>query len=448
MIKYIASRLGIDKAISYFLIGKGFSFIAAPLTLYFIAHFLSPIEQGYYYTFYSLLGMSIFFELGLGVVITQFVSHEFANLSWDGTSLKGNEENLSRVISIIRKSVKWYGIIAGLLVACILPGGLILLGSKPESSHISYLLPWIGLVVFFGLNTSFIPVLSVLEGCGKVAQVQQLRLIQAILGVTMSWVVFLNGGKLLAVTMEFAVYFSVIIIWFVIGYNGLFKQIYQFDILHNAKISWFKEIFPMQWKIAVSWIAAYFTGYLFVPLLFAYRDPVEAGKMGMSLKIATMVYTLGMAWINTKIPYYGAMISQNKYKDVEEYAKKNTINAVTVSVILSVCAVIGLIVLEMYVPKYYNRVLPKSILFILCLTNVAGVAMAGIAGYLRAHKEEPLMPVSVGIAVVVAIMSYVTARYYDANVMSVSYAAITICAGIPAFWYILTQKRKQWYEQL
>lgn len=438
--------LGVDKAVFYFLLGKGFSFIATPITLYFVATFLSPSEQGYYYTFYSLMGLSIFFELGLGVVICQFASHEYAGLSWSDTGgLKGEPAALSRIISLLRKSIKWYGFIAGLLVLCILPGGWFFLSSKAESTNVSYILPWILLVIFFGFNTCFIPILSALEGCGKVAQVQQLRLIQAVCSIVCVWIVFIAGGKLMVSPVEFIAYWSVILIWLFIRYRGFMRQILVYKVERCQQISWLKEVFPMQWKIAVSWVAAYFMGYLFVPLLFAYRGPVEAGKMGMSLKISGIVYVLSMAWINTRVPYYGALIQKKKYAELDRLALKSSLQALLVGLFFSVVAVTGLSLLERYVPKYSGRVLPEYIIVILCLANLANVATAAISGYLRAHKQEPLMVISVIMAVCVATTSFLAARYFDANIMAVLYTMVTVGIALPAFWSIMLKKRQEWH---
>jgi len=111
-IKTYLSVLGLNQAIYYSLLNKTFSAVAQPTILYFIAKNLSFIEQGYYYTFYSILALNIFLELELGVVITHFSSNEFGTLSWTPKgALQGDGLALSRLLSIIKKSLVWYGAI-------------------------------------------------------------------------------------------------------------------------------------------------------------------------------------------------------------------------------------------------------------------------------------------------------------------------------------------------
>lgn len=447
LIKKILTWTGINRAVFYFLVGKGFSFAATPVTLFLIATYFSPSEQGYYYTFSSLMGLSIFFELGLGVVITQFASHEYVNLKWtESGSLEGDVASLSRFISLLRKSLKWYAVITSLFIAVVIPVGLKFFGSKPESVTVNYILPWIMLILFFGLNTTFIPLFSILEGCGKVAHVQQLRVIQVVSGVLCSWTIIVLKGKLFAPSVEFVAYWFVILGWLIYNYKGLILQLLHYESDPNYCISWSKEVFPMQWRVAVSWISAYFMNYLFIPILFAYKGSVEAGKMGMSMKFSSLVFLLSMAWINTRVPYYGALIKQKKYKELDALALRSTLQAVFVGVLFSAAIVAGIMIINKYTGKYVNRILPEYIIGILCFASIVSVINTSIAGYLRAHKQEPLMAINIILAVVIALSTFITGKYSNANIMVIAYTLVQIFIALPTFAYIFIKKRKEWHE--
>lgn len=63
-----------DKSIAYSsgaLIVQGFTGVASVFT-----SFLTGVEQGFYYTFGSILALQVFFELGLTGIMTQYVAHE------------------------------------------------------------------------------------------------------------------------------------------------------------------------------------------------------------------------------------------------------------------------------------------------------------------------------------------------------------------------------------
>src|SRR5215471_14591146 len=73
--------LGLDRAVGFTVLARIWASSAGLVTVALIARFLSPAEQGYYYTFGSLVAMQIVFELGFSFVILQLASHERAHLS-------------------------------------------------------------------------------------------------------------------------------------------------------------------------------------------------------------------------------------------------------------------------------------------------------------------------------------------------------------------------------
>src|SRR5258708_6581472 len=78
-------------------------------------------------------------------------------------------------------------------------------------------------------------------------------------------------------------------------------------------VSWREEIWPFQWKIAVTWLSVYLSMSVFTPILFAYRGPADAGRLGMSLNIATYLWTVVLAWMSTKAAPFGQMIARGEF---------------------------------------------------------------------------------------------------------------------------------------
>ena len=79
--RHLRTGLGIDRAIGFTILARGWASVAGLVTVALIARFLSPSEQGYYYTFGSLIALQIVFELGFSFVILQMASHERAHLA-------------------------------------------------------------------------------------------------------------------------------------------------------------------------------------------------------------------------------------------------------------------------------------------------------------------------------------------------------------------------------
>ena len=99
--KTVFNLLGIDRAVAYTLLGRGWAVLSGLITLWFISKNLTLSEQGFYYTFASILALQVIFELGMSYVVMQFASHEMAQLTWTSThSIAGEEKSLSRLSSL------------------------------------------------------------------------------------------------------------------------------------------------------------------------------------------------------------------------------------------------------------------------------------------------------------------------------------------------------------
>jgi len=96
--------LGLDRAVIFTVLARGWTSLAGLVTVLLIAHFLTGAEQGYYYTFGSLVALQIVFELGFSFVILQMASHECAHLSLasDGT-VTGSPMAHGRLASVLQK---------------------------------------------------------------------------------------------------------------------------------------------------------------------------------------------------------------------------------------------------------------------------------------------------------------------------------------------------------
>ena len=108
LLNSIFNKLGLDEAILYTSSARLIQAIGGMVTILLITNFLSKEEQGFYYTFASVLAIQIFFELGLGGILTQFVAHEKAHLKVINTTIEGQERHISRLASIFQFSMRWY----------------------------------------------------------------------------------------------------------------------------------------------------------------------------------------------------------------------------------------------------------------------------------------------------------------------------------------------------
>ncbi|MDD4760057.1 MAG: hypothetical protein PHU66_04505, partial [Bacteroidaceae bacterium] len=74
LLRTIGKKIGIDKSIAYTSTARIIQAAGGVITALFIAKYLTKVEQGFYFTFGSILAIQTFFELGMNGIITQYVA--------------------------------------------------------------------------------------------------------------------------------------------------------------------------------------------------------------------------------------------------------------------------------------------------------------------------------------------------------------------------------------
>jgi O-antigen/teichoic acid export membrane protein len=444
--KRVISYLGVDRAIAFTLAGRGWALLSGVFTLLLVARFLTPDEQGYYYTFASLLAMQIFFELGMSVVVTQFASHEMAHLSWiDNKIVEGSAEAKGRLHSLLTLVIKWYGVISALIILVILPIGWFFFATTQSQSTVNWQAAWIWLALSASINIFMVPMIAILEGCGQITSVAKLRMYQNITGSICAWVLLISGGGLLALPAMSTGAALTAFIWLTLSKRDFFINL----ISNKAKgigIKWKSEIWPFQWRIAISWLSGYFIFQLFTPVLFAYHGAEEAGRMGMSISLANALTAITFAWMSTKAPTFGTLIAKKDYKSLDKVF--NFTLSRSFIVMLAIAVVLCILNYFMHIKKLplASRLLDPLPFMLLMITTLLNYITYAQSTYLRAHKQEPFLFISIISAVLIASFTFFAGREYGSLGIMSGYLAVSMTIGLGWGSFIFISKRRQWQQ--
>jgi O-antigen/teichoic acid export membrane protein len=442
---WLRNVLGLDRAIIFTVLARGWASLAGLVTVILIARFLSPAEQGYYYTYSSLVALQIVFELGFSFVILQMASHERAHLSISSNyEISGDPIAHARLASVFQKSVYWYAVAAVLLAVTLLLGGFHFFAVHQHSSQaVDWRLPWTMVAVTASITFQLDPVLSFLEGCGFVAKVARLRFAQAITGSFLAWMAFLAHHGLFAPAMMILGNVSASCLW-LFGKRRLLLGLFRYRTAQHG-VKWRKEVWPFQWRIAISWLSGYFIFQLFNPILFVYRGPVEAGRMGMSLSLASALQAIAISWLNTKSAPFGTMIAKKNYDELD----RSFFQALKQSIVVFLAGATIIYCLSLYLTEahiqFAQRILAPPILSILLLSTAINVTVFGQALYLRAHKQEKFLFNSVVGAILVASSTYFLGRSYGAAGMVIGNFVIALTFGLPSALFVFIKYRRAWH---
>lgn len=443
-LRTFARRVEMDRAVLYAILARTWGFASGPVSALLIATKFTPTIQGFYYTFGSILALQTFTELGIGFAITQFASHEWANLrKGENRRIEGDPNSLWRLASLAQIAIKWYSIAAFIVIVGLSIGGYVFFSQSP-TQNVSWKLPWISLCVLTGINLFSIAIWSLLEGCNQVSNVYFYRFFQGLLGSLAAWSAILLGTDLWTA--------SIMTLAGLI-YAGLFLRRNYWEFFKSLlltkpegpRVHWLADILPFQWRIALSWISGYFAFSLFTPVLFHYHGPVIAGQMGMTWSLAGALSAVGGAWLSPRVPQFGMMVAQKRYDEMDRLFWR-------LMLIVTGITILGAVVLWLLVfgLNYYNHFLshrllsplPTALFLIAAIIHTASMPMST---YIRAHKKEPLLFISLLFGVLVGLSTWLLGKHYSALGMAISY--LTIYAMIfPMIVLVWQHFRNKWHS--
>lgn len=435
----------VDRAVFLGLLARIWGILAGVVTLLVIAYNFSPQLQGYYYTFFSIISFQFLIELGAGNIIIQFASHEWAKLSLDKRGrIVGDKESLSRLQSLARIFLRWYCVASIILTLGLAICGFLIF-SKNHDPNISWVLPWFCLCLCNGAVFCLIPIWSLLEGCNQLLKLYSYRLVQAVFLNVSLWIAVLLGAKLWAIVIS-----NVVILICAAGFLlykcRLFINALLFSPLEGGSIKWSQEILPLQWRTTISWLIGPLALNLFVPVLFRYHGSVVAGQMGMTLYLASAALTLSSSWLSPKIPQFGMLIAKKNYKDLDRLFWRTAEIFTIIAVLVAIAAWILIYLLNAFKFNLASRFLPVFPAGLFILAQVILGLTVPFATYLRIHKKEPLLWVSIGSGVSVGLSTLILGKYYSAVGMGMGFLLINLIT-VPAVMIIWYRCRRQWHDR-
>jgi hypothetical protein len=391
------------------------------VTTVMVANFFSQEQQGYYFTFLSVISMQIFAEFGLGIVVGSYASHEWARLKLDDRGcIQGNQDSLSRLMGLGGFAKKYYLNISVVCFLLLLFGGTFFFLMKSSHNIDLWLMPWCFLSLLTAMSLYMVPFWSILEGCNQVESVYILRLAQVLIAGLVAWVTIYLGFGLWAIPMSGFAGIILIIFLMFRRHNNFFNTIF-YSKSSGAKLNWRDDIFPMQWRIGLSWISGYLTFSLYVPVIFYFKGPVLAGQTGMTLAFVSAVTAVISSLISPKTPLFGILIAQLKFNELDRMVYRLSLRVILIAISIASIIWLGIYLINVFQFPIAERLLPPlpSAFFL----GGAVVLCAGLpmSAYLRAHKKEPLMPLSILCGLFTSTAVFFTVKFYSIDLMAIMY---------------------------
>ena len=439
-------KLGVNRAVFYSLLTRGAQSANALVTIGFVGRFLTPVGQGYYYTILSFVAFVLLGEFGLNYAVMQSASHESAALTGAENAAAADTRTRHRLRLLLSGADRvnaWTTTLAVLIVAGI---GTHLLGAArgvDVADETAWAGPWALAILAVAANQLLAPRVALLEGVGEVTAVWQFRLRQEFLIAAVLWGALASGLGLWSVGLAYTTRFVNVSFWLRSHRAArLVRELGRLSAEDRPRSTyWRTEVWPFQWRIGLSGLAGYMIFQLFTPIMFALHGARVAGQFGMTLTITNGLLIAMTAWLNSQAPLYGRLIAQRAYDELNSQFARAVRSSFAVVTAVSLVLVSLVALLESRAHPMSERVLPTVPFALLTASTVLNHLIFALAVYLRAHRREPLLVISLCGAIATPLTLYVTARFATVTWVAGSYLALTLLGGLVTLSIFVSRSR-------
>ena len=423
------NEIGINDATKNVFIFRLWTVFSGLVVLISVPLNLSDIEQGYYFLFGSILALQVFFELGLSQVLIQFVTHEYYK----------NSEKLKECIRFFKNIYRY---IAATYIILLIIGSLFFFRNDIIFFNNNYYLIFIILIFFNGLNIYQNINLNFHDSCNMMAYSYRHRLMQSVIGnfILVAMLYFGFGlWSFIALPISFVVMSK---IW--LAKNKLIYDVEGYITVNYKEFA--KEILPLQWRIAVSWISGYLAFQLFVPATYKQFGSIEAGKLGLTMAAFTAMLSVVMGITSAKTPDIIKNIVNGNKKNLLTILKSLMLITGLLTLIFSLIFIIIIFYGQEKQISFIGRFLNVETCVVIGLITVINSVIFNLASYMRAHKEEPMMIQSIVVGILTALDIWL---FMEKGILSVLVIYLIITSFIALPWTIVNflQYKNRFYEK-
>jgi hypothetical protein len=277
--------------------------------------------------------------------------------------------------------------------------------------------------------------LSFIEGCDSVGDVQKIRFHISVITVTSTLLLLISGAALYALAISLLV--GAIAGLAMIGYRYRIMLLQLYRVSQQVTYAWKDEIMPLMWRYAISWVSGYFIFSIFTPIAFHYYGAVEAGQVGLSIAIFAAMFGIANIWMTIIVPKMNMFVSQGDYDTLNPMFKRHLLLAVLTYLLGVLVLFLGVTLFKSYIP-FVDRLVSVPSLALISLAWLVQVIINALALYMRAHKEEPLVTVSFVSGVYIGMVTWLIALYLPVEYFFAGFLSAYIW-GLP--WIFLIFKR-------
>ena len=438
---------GVDRAVFYSNASQMLRLITGPITLVLMVNYLTPEVQGYFYAFAGVAATQVFLEMGFSQNILQFASHEFAKLRFTPQrTLEGDPVALSRLISLGRLAFGYYAVAAAIMLLVIGTGGhlyftlaehhhlkaisTVAQAAAAPTTPIAWQGAWWIIAITAALSLAINPAWALLEGCNQVAKLSQFRFLASAATFVINALALMGGTGIYASAIGALFTLLLGLVYLLIVWRQLLLQLLTRP--QHGKVSWRHEIWPLQWRVALSSLSGFFIFDVVNPIAFLFCGAAEAGRWGMSFQLVRMIGNIAWTWVYTKAPRFGMLVANRQWQELDHLLRKSVAQATVISLLGITGFLAALPLVASVFPHLHARLAPFSVNAWLAASVIIQLWTYAMAAELRAHKQDPYVWLSVFTAILSLALILPLTHYWGLRGEAIGYTLAIWILFLPA----------------
>lgn len=408
----ILNKIGFDRAIGLGLASQILRFITGPITAFLLIKYLSPVDQGIYYTIVSISALQIIFESGMGQCILKATSSRFKGSGYELSETRSlHIDDKCNVGPVFCFAVKFFTVMAFLFILMTLISSYIFFRNTIIINHAVFTATFLSI---FGtaLSMLLISFSGILEGLQQIETVFKARLFCAVAQFFTIVTSLVCGMEILTIGIVSIVAPTTFLIFIVIYWPNFFQELWKSGKLQRLK--WKVEIWPFQKKMIINSMCAYAAWSFATPLIFKMVNPVTAGQYALNWGILRSIAGFAGTWTYAKLGILGQLIQQGNHEEVSRQINKLTYQGIAAFIAGSCAYVTAILLLGLIYPNYAHRFGPVSLVIILAVINLLQLFLLMRSHYMHAYGIDGFVNWTVITTILTICLQIYFAPYYGA----------------------------------
>ena len=202
----------------------------------------------------------------------------------------------------------------------------------------------------------------------------------------------------------------------------------------------------LQGRYAISWFSGYIIFNLITPVIYKMISPEVAGQYGFTMTAINAINGFTGSWFDSKTPHLNILVSKREVKQLNT----KYWNLFFFSLFITLIGYILFYIVSLFIGNinlFEGRFLISFYILLMIINQIPNIITINLARYLRAHKEEPYVYISIIAAINTAISTFIILPRYGFAKFLLFLIILSYSVSLPIAIGIFINKKKK-YDNL